>query len=1057
MKRILLLITFLTTYFSYGQVTVDCSAGPINVFYCYTNNDTNVFQYTSSDGTPLNLVINSGIIEGAPFDFLVVLDSDGVTELYNGEGVNGDISGLTFQSAGDTIFFSVTSDGSVSCNSGSSCCATGIDYTVYCATCIPPEATFVVVDDCDNGDQFLVDVNLDSLGDATSVTIADNQGTAPVSVSTTGTTQFGPYDLGIDVIFTIVDDQDPNCQINSQPVQLQTCPPSNDDPCSAIVANMNNDETCVVLNSGTLSGATDSGIPLGTCTGNPDDDVWFQFTAMHETVSISIQNIMGGFNVDHAVYEGTCDNLTEIYCSDTSNGITSTIVGNTYYVRVFTGGATSENITFDLCIREASSHYTCEGALSFCDVEGGLSGPNVTGVDGGLNVACLATTPNPSWYTIEIGESGAIQIQMNQVDVTGYGIDVDFVLWGPFAPDENYCELDLLVDCPSCPNNTSNPDFYPFENIVDCSYSASPTENFTIDNALDGEIYVLLVTNFNGAPGIITIEQTNSDAPGAGTIISDIHTDLGPDYEVCEGETLELNVDFKSTYEYQWYIDGTLIPDAESHSIVIDETGIYSVFIIDTACNVDATDTIEVTFVDCSELGLIDVTAFFDADLNGIFDTNEEAYSNGYFTYEVNNDGIINEVNSSTGSFTVFGESETDVYDFNFYLYDEYSGCYTSSVSFDDISPVIGETLTLEFPVSDQQICKDIAVYMINGGTSPMPGFTHSNLLVIENLGISAVNSGSIEVTIDNDLNLGSIINNNANFTITTTANGFTVDFINIYPESSQNILFYLDCPASVPLGATVTNSAIYTPVENDTYLENNSSALTEVVIGSYDPNDKMESHGPEIKYDDFVVSDEWLYYTIRFQNLGTADAINVRIEDALDSQLDENTFHMLRSSHDYVVTRTNDQLEWMFNNIHLPAEQDDEEGSKGYVYFKIKPKSGYAIGDIILNSAAIYFDFNAPVITNTFETEFVETLSVEEFDVFDFEMHPNPAKDLLNFQFRNNDSYSISIFDMQGKKVFNKLTDASTQISVKSLDSGVYFVRVTSENSTITKKLIIQ
>ena len=80
----------------------------------------------------------------------------------------------------------------------------------------------------------------------------------------------------------------------------------------------------------------------------------------------------------------------------------------------------------------------------------------------------------------------------------------------------------------------------------------------------------------------------------------------------------------------------------------------------------------------------------------------------------------------------------------------------------------------------------------------------------------------------------------------------------------------------------------------------------------------KWSLEAPRILYDDFVNSDNWLYYTVRFQNLGTFPATFVRIEDELDSQLDETSFQMLQSSHDYVVKRTLSSLEWFFDDINL-------------------------------------------------------------------------------------------------------------------------------------------
>jgi gliding motility-associated-like protein len=342
---------------------VDCTAGPLAGFLCYGNNDSLIITYTSSDGSPLNLSFLAGEVEGAPFDFLVVFDTDG-TELYNDEGDNGDISGLTFQSTGDTISFQVASDGSVSCDSGSFCCSDGIDFTVACATCINPAATYQIIDDCDSGDQFLVDVNVTNLGDATSLTISNNVDAITVPATAIGVYQVGPFPFATDVVITLSNDQDVNCVINSSTIRLEACPPDNDNPCNATVAGVNADDSCTIITSGTLLEATDSGIPAGTCGGDPDDDVWFEFTALAEFQIIQLTNVAGGGffqNLDHAVYEGACDAPVELYCSDADASLTTSLtVGNTYYVRVFSAGDVPVDYTFDLCIRPGSGNVSVD-------------------------------------------------------------------------------------------------------------------------------------------------------------------------------------------------------------------------------------------------------------------------------------------------------------------------------------------------------------------------------------------------------------------------------------------------------------------------------------------------------------------------------------------------------------------------------------------------------------------------------------------------------------------------------------------------------------------------
>ena len=331
---------------------VDCNSGPLTLDYCYDNNNTTDFAYTSSDGVPVNLTINSGNVENG-WDEFIVYDSDGVTELTPAQpyyGNAGDISGLTFQSTGDTISFVIISDGSISCDSGS---VNPINYTVACATCINPAATYTVVDDCNNGDQFLIDVDVTSLGDADSLTISDNQGGATQSATTTGVYTFGPYPFLTDIVISIANDQDVNCVINSNTIQLFACPPANDN-CSGVTTLVANpDGNCTESGSGTLVAATPSSEP-NACGGSDDDDVWFEFTAVSENHAISLYNINGDTNdLYHVLYQGDdCNDLSQIYCSDANESVASGLtIGETYRIRVYSFTPNElQNLTFDICI-----------------------------------------------------------------------------------------------------------------------------------------------------------------------------------------------------------------------------------------------------------------------------------------------------------------------------------------------------------------------------------------------------------------------------------------------------------------------------------------------------------------------------------------------------------------------------------------------------------------------------------------------------------------------------------------------------------------------------------
>ena len=584
---------------------VDCAVGPVSSSYCYGNGDTTQFEYVSSDGSPLNLTIDSGLIE-AGWDIIIITDTDG-SILFQGDN-GGDLTGLSFQSSGDTIYLGFQTDGSISCAS-SSTYAGGIDWTVACATCTNPSAEYTVIDDCANGDQFLIDVNITSMGDATSLTISDNYSSNTEQTSSTGVVQMGPYPFLTDIVITVSNDQDVNCVINSSPIQLFACPPENDNCSGAIEAVVNADQSCNLTTQGTLSGASYSGND-SNCISDMDDDVWFSFSALSEVQSISLQNITGSTsNLGHALYEvggNDCSDLTELYCQNGTASISPDLnIGSTYYVRVYSIGNESQNVDFDLCVSDAPDNTVCDNATNFCGEGGALYGANIFDYPSLGQIACLYTTPNPSWNTIQIGESGEIDIQITQNTAfddngnpVGTGLDVDFVIWGPFEPGFDFCENDILDQgCPdpfNCPNNTSNPNFYPYGNIIDCSYSIYSVENLTIENAIAGEVYVLLVTNYSNNPGIIQIEQTNAGQEGAGSTVAEIEVDLGSDQTFCGFPEYEIFADAPLADSFEWYLDGVYINTTEENHMTATESGEYSVIVYDEQCGSFAEDFVQI-------------------------------------------------------------------------------------------------------------------------------------------------------------------------------------------------------------------------------------------------------------------------------------------------------------------------------------------------------------------------------------------------------------------------------------------------------------------------------
>lgn len=451
--------------------------------------------------------------------------------------------------------------------------------------------------------------------------------------------------------------------------------------------------------------------------------------------------------------------------------------------------------------------------------------------------------------------------------------------------------------------------------------------------------------------------------------------------------------------------------------------------------------------------------AFLDSNNNGIKENAESYFPHGSYITQMNNSGANNFINTTTGYHSILDANPSNTYDVSFEISSEYSDFFsTPSMIYEDINIPLGSgTQVFYFPLTSIQLYTDVAVSIVPQNP-PRPSINYVNTVIYTNTGTGTA-SGTITFTKDANVTITGISQPGA----VPTATGFTYNYSNLAPFETRAITVTMSVPniPIVSIGDILTNSVSISSTITDFNSVNNSFSSSQIVIAAYDPNDKMESHGGTILHSSFT-SNDYLYYTIRFENIGTAEARTVYINDILDDQLDETTFTMLSSSHPYVVSRVGNQLNWTFENINLPVSIPNTTVGKGQVFFKIKPVAGYEVGDIIPNFAIIFFESNPAIVTNTFTTEFVETLGNPEFETDNFIVHPNPANDQLNIVLSQNlrSISSIKIIDALGKTILTQKGNYSnTQtVDVNSIQSGIYFVEVTTDaNSKVIKKLIIK
>lgn len=83
------------------------------------------------------------------------------------------------------------------------------------------------------------------------------------------------------------------------------------------------------------------------------------------------------------------------------------------------------------------------------------------------------------------------------------------------------------------------------------------------------------------------------------------------------------------------------------------------------------------------------------------------------------------------------------------------------------------------------------------------------------------------------------------------------------------------------------------------------------------------------------------------------------------------------------------------------------------------------------------------------------QTLSVDGPAIDKFSFYPNPVKSNLHIQLNSNTATQIQIYDILGKQVIAKSIEASSSINVQSLKSGIYILKITQNNASISKRLI--
>lgn len=296
---------------------------------------------------------------------------------------------------------------------------------------------------------------------------------------------------------------------------------------------------------------------------------------------------------------------------------------------------------------------------------------------------------------------------------------------------------------------------------------------------------------------------------------------------------------------------------------------------------------------------------------------------------------------------------------------------------------------------------------------------------------------------------------------VPTSTNNDTLffDFVNLQPYETRYIVMQYTMPGP---NTSVMNYTDISILQSTIYQLMDTDGINDTILCGYDPNEKIAYPQGKHQGNISLFKDE-LQYLIHFQNTGNDLAYNILISDTLDSDFDLSTFRIIGASHSVwtALDETKRVISFRFYHINLPDSIHNEPESHGYISFGIKSKTNLPDSTLVNNQAAIYFDFNPAILTNTTENILVDSLNFQSLAVgetkppFSAKIFPNPAKESINIRFENKTltEYECVLTDIQGKILERQIGKTNLfTFSTAHFAKGMYFLALNGKSHFVGK-----
>jgi uncharacterized repeat protein (TIGR01451 family) len=458
---------------------------------------------------------------------------------------------------------------------------------------------------------------------------------------------------------------------------------------------------------------------------------------------------------------------------------------------------------------------------------------------------------------------------------------------------------------------------------------------------------------------------------------------------------------------------------------------------------------------------------FCDSNGNGVMNPNEAPLAGAPVILYNNSttNSSVTVYTDSTGYFSYCGQYSTSTY-----LFATISQYW---LTYNGYNPTVGVITLIGSPAGTT----NTGYIAINcGGTTtcadlwttvtPWIGYYQNSLAYVKinwgNYGPSAAGSYTLTMSFPAGVTVnassianGGIVSGN---TITWNLNSASSFFSN-YDVITFNV------PGGLTSGAAHYFTSTITPTSGtDCSTVNNAGSLLQLVGNSYDPNDKLvarpastvQTVGDPVSSLHYATQ-ETLTYTIRFQNTGTAPAQNIYIIDTLDADLDWSTLTLVEATHNMqVINLGNGVIRFEFPSIWLADSTTNEPESHGHLVYRITENAAATVGTEIENTAYIYFDWNAPIITNTtYNINVIGEDGLTENNELNVKVFPNPASETVTISCEGDFDYQL--VDLSGRIISSGSATDSESISISNAAVGIYQLNVQTSQGNSSVKVIKQ